>query len=115
MFGHDGDGVRVEDVRVIDTVPPVGVPLHDLTGRSGFWCELRDSDGAVLHRQVLRDPRHPTGEIAAERRHVPRPVASGAFTVVTPDGGATVALVQRRATDAGPVDVLTARVPGARP
>jgi hypothetical protein len=105
VVGFAGDAVWVVGEQVVETVAPLSGTLGDLGGRSGFWCELRDGDGRVLHRQVLRDPRHPTDEVAGAR-HVPSAVTEGVFTVLVPAGGAVVALVRRRSTDPAPWDVL---------
>jgi len=109
-FGYRGEELWLVGRATVPTVAPLSAPLVDLAGRSGFWCELRDGRGRPVHRQVLRDPRHPTDEVpAGGLRHVPNAEPAGVFTVLVPpapDGG-TVALIQRRATDAAPVDVLT--------
>jgi hypothetical protein len=111
-FGYRGDEVWLVGRHRVQTVAPVSAPLVDLAGRSGFWCELRDDAGRAMHRQVLRDPRHPTDEIhAPQPAHVPRPEPAGVFTVLVPEPAAgeqtMLALIQRRATDAAPHDVLT--------
>jgi hypothetical protein len=107
-FGYRGDGLWLMDARAVDTVAPLSGPLVDLSTRSGFWCELRDGDGRPLHRQALRDPRHPTDEVPGRQRLVPSEQVAGVFTVLVPSTeGATLVLVQRRSTDPAPVDVLT--------
>ena len=104
--GYRGDELWLVGRQAVRTVAPLSAPLVDLRTRSGFWCELRDAEGRVLHRQVLRDPRHPTDEVAGAR-HTPAGHTDGVFTVLVPaDTGATdVVLVQRRSTDRGPLDV----------
>ena len=109
-FGYRGDEVWVLDARAVDTVAPLSGELGgSLAERSGFWCELRDAAGNAVHRQVLRDPRHPSDEVPGRQRHVPNELPAGAFTVVVPDDpdAAIVALVQRRSGDAHPIDVFT--------
>jgi hypothetical protein len=106
-FGYRDDQIWLIDHRRVQTVAPLSAPLVDLADRSGFWCELRNPDGHPIHRQVLRDPRHPTDEVPGQLRHVSRPEPSGVFTVLLPEQPGTVALIQRRATDPAPRDVLT--------
>ena len=119
-FGYRDDEVWLLDQRRVRTIAPLSAPLVDLAGRSGFWCELRDAGGRAVHRQVLRDPRHPTDEVPGQSRHVPRspkPERAGVFTVLVPEPteDCTVALIQRRATDPAPLDVLTVPLPPAPP
>ncbi len=104
--GYRDDELWLVGRQGVRTVAPLSAPLHDLRDRSGFWCELRDGDGRVLHRQVLRDPRHPTDEVAGAR-HTPAGRVTGVFTVLVPviEGAATVVLVQRRSSDREPVRV----------
>lgn len=104
-FGYRDDEVWLAGTQRVDTVAPLSAPLHDLGERSGFWCELRDAGGQAVYRQVLRDPRHPTDEVAGAR-HVPSTATSGVFTVLVPDGAAEVVLLQRRSADPAPVLVL---------
>lgn len=111
-FGFRGDELWLVGRHPVRTVAPLSAPLVDLADRSGFWCELRGPGGRATHRQVLRDPRHPTDEVPGQLRHAPNPRPEGVFTVLVPDEpGGTLALVQRRATDARPVDVLTVPLP----
>jgi len=112
-FGYRSEELWLVDRRPVETVAPLSAPLVDLATRSGFWCELRDAGGRPMHRQALRDPRHPTDEVPGRLRLVPRADATGAFTVLVPvlDGAATVALVQRRSADPAPRDVLTTPTP----
>ena len=112
-FGYRGDDVWLADRQVIQTVAPLSAPLVDLAERSGFWCELRDGHGVPLHRQALRDPRHPSDEVPGRMRHVPRPEPGGVFTVVVPvvADATLLALIQRRTTDSGPRDVITVELP----
>lgn len=113
-FGYRGDELWLVDSQRVATVAPLSTPLADLSDRSGFWCELRDAYGRPVHRQVLRDPRHPTDEVPGRLHHVPRLEPAGVFTVLVPaePAAATVALIQRRATDPAPVDVLAVRTAG---
>ena len=113
-FGYRGEELWLVGRGAVPTVAPLSAPLVDLKTRSGFWCELRDADGRPIHRQVLRDPRHPTDEVPVrELRHVPSKEPAGVFTVLVPAApdATTVALIQRRTTDPEPIDVLT--VPAA--
>lgn len=105
-FSYLGDQVSPLEWREVDTVAPLSAPLGSLAGRSGFWCEVRDAGGRPVHRQPLRDPRHPTDEVPGRQRHVPRPDTAGVFTVLVPAGADTVVLLQRRTTDAEPIEVL---------
>jgi len=112
IFRYLGDEVWLVDRRLVHTVAPLSAPLVELAGRSGFWCELRDAEGRPVHRQVLRDPRHPAEEVPGRLRQVPRAAPAGVFTVLVPatGGAGELALIQRRATDEAPRDVFTVRV-----
>lgn len=107
MFGWRGDVVWVVGARRVETVAPLSGALQGLEGRSGFWCEVREVGGRVVHRQVLRDPRHPTDEVAGAR-HVPSAAGEGVFTVLVPEltDSTTLVLVQRRTHDPALVEVL---------
>jgi hypothetical protein len=116
-----GDGLRLVRrgaVPAVAPLPPDG-PAPD-GAVTGFWCEVRDGAGTVLHRQRLRDPRHPTAEVPARPgsagRHVRR-AAAGTFTVVVPDlpDARSVCLVARGSGDDRPRDVLVVPAgPGPR-
>lgn len=112
-FGFHGDRLWLAGHQLVHTIAPLSAPLLDLSAHSGFWCELRDAAGQPLHRQRLRDPRHPTDEVPGQLRHVPHAEPTGTFTVLTPvlATAATLALVQRRSADPAPRDVLAVPVP----
>ena len=88
-FSYRGDHIDVVDVqRVVMFVPPGDAPAHDT--QSGFWLELRDRRGDVVHRQIMDHPMSSDYEVfPADGRGpiVRQPVArrEGAFTVVVPD------------------------------
>jgi hypothetical protein len=71
-------------------VVPRSEPLDgSLEGRSGFWLEVRDKAGNVLHRQLMHDPIRHDVEVFSEdpERSVARvPVEdpSAVFSVVVP-------------------------------
>lgn len=109
VFGYRGEELWLVQRQWVDTMAPLSGALDSLAERAGFWCELRDAGGAPVYRQAMRDPRHPTDEVPGGQRHVTMPrQPAGVFTVVVPDlpEATTIAVLQRRSTDSGPVDVL---------
>jgi hypothetical protein len=116
IFEYDGDRVDLVSRQPVDMAAPSSEPLDEIANRLGFWVELRDPEGAALHRQVLHDPVGASTEVFSpdpteSLRRVERTRQKGAFTVVVPDlpSADSVAFV----ADLGPL--LGAQAEGAAP
>ena len=93
VFEYDGDVVRLVWKRQVDMLAPPTDALEGYEDQQGLWAEVRDADGATLHRQVLADPIRRGVEVFSDdpaqgivRAPVERP--SGMFVVLVPDLGA---------------------------
>jgi hypothetical protein len=109
IYSYDGDDVRLVSKQRVEAVVPPSDPLEGFEGHKGFWVELRDREGSLLHRQVVHEPIRRDAEVFSDdpeqsiaRIPVERP--RGAFTVLVPDveGADHVALV------GSPLDETTA-------
>lgn len=88
IFTYQGDDVWLESSQPVGMTPPsdpIGAEEH----QRGFWFEVRDVQGTVMHRRALHNPirRHmevfppdPTGPIS----WVPIDRPQGAFAVLVP-------------------------------
>jgi hypothetical protein len=105
IFSYDGDDVRLESRQPVEMLAPPSDPVEGYANQLGFWTEVRDAQGSVLHRQVLHnpvrrdtevfspDPEHSIARVPIERPH-------GVFWVVVPlvPGADHVALMGPAAT-----------------
>ena len=89
IFSYDGDAVRLESRQPVEMVVPPSDPVEDFETPPGFWTEVRDGEGSVLHQQVMRDPIRrdvevfsPDPERSIARVPIERP--HGAFAVLVP-------------------------------
>jgi hypothetical protein len=104
IFSYEGDEVTLlSQARVEMTLPPEAEHPDDIGGLLGFWVQLHDTDGNVIHRQLMHDPMPAGREVFSDdpekglhRAAVGQP--SGAFTVVVPDhpDAAEISLVAPR-------------------
>jgi hypothetical protein len=90
IFQYDGDRIDLVSRQQVDMMTPSSGPLSDFSDRLGTWVEVRDAEGAALHRQVLPDPVRTSAEVFSpdpdeSLRRVERTRRTGAFTVVVPD------------------------------
>ena len=100
VFSYEGTAVRLESRQRLETVTPPSDPIERPENETGFWIELRDAKGNLLHRRVMPDPTRADAEVFsddAERSIARIPVDNprGAFTALVPDlpGADHVALV----------------------
>ena len=89
IFSYDGDEVRLESRQPVEMAAPASDPVEADETEPKFWTEVRDAEGSVLHRQVMRDPIRrdvevfsPDPERSIARVPVERP--HGAFAVLVP-------------------------------
>jgi hypothetical protein len=89
-FSYAAGQFRLDSLR---RVAMRALPSHDVAGyenHSGFWVEVRDRTGRVLHRRVLHEPVRFDAEVypaeaGTEFTRVPLAEAKGSFDVVVPD------------------------------
>jgi hypothetical protein len=100
IFSYDGDEIRLLSSQRVEMAPPPSDPLEGFEGQKGFWLELRDAEGTLLHRQILHDPIRRDAEVFSEdpeRSIVRIPVEhpTGAFAVLVPElpGADHIALI----------------------
>jgi hypothetical protein len=55
IFEYEGRRVRLLSRQRVDMLPPPSDPLVG-EGQLGFWVDVRDAGGRVLHHQVMQDP-----------------------------------------------------------
>jgi len=89
MFSYDGDDIRLESRELVAMVAPPSDPVDGFENQAGFWTEVRDGQGAVLHRRIMHDPVRRDAEVFSPDpdrsiRRVPDERPSGWFWVVVP-------------------------------
>jgi hypothetical protein len=89
IFSYDGDDVRLESRQPVEMRAPRSDPVEGYADQTGFWTEVRDAQGSVLHRQVMHDPVRRDAEVFSpdpERSiaRVPIERPHGVFSVVVP-------------------------------
>ena len=89
VFAYNGDEVRLESRQPVVMVAPPSDPVVDFDDQTGFWTEVRDAQGVVLHRQIMHDPVRRDAEVFSPDpdrsiRRVPDERPSGLFWVVVP-------------------------------
>lgn len=89
IYSYDGDDVRLESTQPIEMLAPPGEAVESAESRTGFWTEVRDAQGGVLHQQSLPDPVRrdvevfsPGSDQSISRVPLDRP--RGAFAVLIP-------------------------------
>jgi hypothetical protein len=107
IFSYDGDDIRLESRQPVEMLAPPSDPVEGYANQTGFWTEVRDARGSVLHRQVLHDPVRRDAEVfSPDPEHsiarVPIERPHGVFWVVVPlaPGADHVALMGLPATAA---------------
>jgi hypothetical protein len=88
-FSYDGDDVRLESRQPVEMLAPPSDPVEGSEHQAGFWTEVRDAQGSVLHRKVMHDPVRRDAEVFSpdpERSitRVPLERPRGAFAVLVP-------------------------------
>ena len=53
IFAYDGDEVRLESRQPAIMLAPAGDAVEVFDDHTGFWTEVREAQGTVLHRQIL--------------------------------------------------------------
>jgi hypothetical protein len=88
--GFTGRQLSLLSATRIEMVAAPSDPVTGYQGERGFWVEVRDSAGRVLHRRVLADPLEDSVEVFSDdptasisRMPVRRP--QGSFEVLVPD------------------------------
>ena len=94
IFEYDGDEIRLISRQHVDMLVPPTDALEGYEGQQGFWTEVRDTDGNILHRQILHDPIRRDAEVfsddpAQSITRVPVERPAGVFVVLVPDLDAT--------------------------
>lgn len=89
IFSYDGDDIRLESTQRVEMLVPPSDPVEVYESQTGFWTEVRDAQGSVLHRKVMHDPVRrdaevfsPDPEQSITRVPIERP--HGAFAVLIP-------------------------------
>ena len=90
ILEYEGRQVRLLSRQHLDMQPPPTDPVEGYEGQQGFWIEVRDEGGRVLHRQIMQDPMREDAEVfsdepGASMMRIPRSEARGTFTVLVPD------------------------------
>jgi hypothetical protein len=118
LYSSDGSTITLEDRAELEAIAPAddgAVPAGE--DFAGFWCELRDADGATLWRTIRRHPTHFAAEVMLDDdsggyTNVPAEGAVVAFAYLVPGDltdAVTVALVGTNPLDesgAPPADIL---------
>jgi hypothetical protein len=89
IFSYEGDDVRLESRQPVEMLAPPSDPVEGYESETGFWTEVRDAQGSVLHRKVMHDPVRRDAEVFSpdpERSitRVPLERPHGAFAVLVP-------------------------------
>jgi hypothetical protein len=89
IFSYDGDEVRLESRQPVEMLASPSDPVEGYENETGFWTEVRDAQGSVLHRQIMHDPVRRDAEVFSpdpERSiaRVPIERPHGAFAVLVP-------------------------------
>lgn len=89
IFSYDGEDVRLESRQPVEMLAPPSDPVEGYENQTGFWTEVRDARGSVLHRRILHEPVRrdaevfsPDPERSIARVPVERP--RGVFWVLVP-------------------------------
>jgi hypothetical protein len=89
IFSYDGDDVRMESRQPVEMAAPPSDPVEGSQDETGFWTEVRDAQGTVLHRRIMHDPVRREAEVFSPdpgrsivRAPIERP--QGAFAVLVP-------------------------------
>jgi len=90
IFEYEGRQVRLLSRQHLDMQPPPTDPVERYEGQQGFWIEVRDKGGHVLHRQIMQDPMREDAEVFSDEpgasvMRVPRSEVRGTFAVLVPD------------------------------
>lgn len=109
-FSYLGSAIQLLSRQSLVKLAPLSDSLASFAGRSGFWYELRNAEGAVIYRRVRENPIQFTLEFPADdsgslrRVRVSNP--RGIFDLLVPDlaEAQTLALVSSPlgTGDAGP-------------
>lgn len=89
ISSYDGDDVRLESRQPVEMLAPPNDPVEGYESQTGFWTEVRDAQGSVLHRRIMHDPVRRDAEVFSpdpERSiaRVPIERPHGAFVVLVP-------------------------------
>lgn len=89
IFSYEGDDVRLESRQPVEMRAPPSDPIEGSEKETGFWTEVRDAHGSVLHRRIMHDPVRRDAEVFSPDpgqsiRRVPIERPRGAFTVLVP-------------------------------
>ena len=83
---------RLADVNRIRKRVPVSLRADDLAGRSGFWYQSIDANGAVLYRRAIIDPVAQASEYPGDEehplQHATANLVGGELTILVPDSAA---------------------------
>jgi hypothetical protein len=89
IFSYDGDEVRLESRQPVEMLAAPSDPVEGYEHQTGFWTEVRDAQGSVLHRQIMHDPMPRDAEVfspdpkrSISRVPIERP--HGVFWVLVP-------------------------------
>jgi hypothetical protein len=90
IFQYEGRQLRLLSREQIDMLAPPTDLLAGHESYQGFWVEVRDPDGLVLHRRIMPDPMKAAVEVfsnepGASLRQVPVNQPQGTFAVLVPE------------------------------
>ncbi len=117
-FEYDENGIHLLDRLRVEKLAPPSDPVSGHEGQHGFWVELRDAGGRILHRRVMHDPFVQDREVFLpdpDHTIARRPVEEmrGTFIVEVPEveGADHVALFSSAASQARSVQAAAGPAP----
>lgn len=89
-FAYDEKSIRLVRSQRVEMIAPPSVTPPPEKGQAGYWFEVRNAKGELLHHRPLHDPVRDDLEVfsddpAQSITRVPNPNTSGEFTVLVPD------------------------------
>ena len=89
-FAHRDGQISLEGVERVAMIPPASIGDPPQRGQTGYWLEVRDASGRVLHHRALHDPVRRDVEAFSPDAgpsisRVPLREPAGRFTVLVPD------------------------------
>lgn len=89
IFSYEGEELRLESRQPITMAAPPSQRIESGQNRTGFWTEVRDARGSVLHQRAIHNPVRRFVEVFSPDpeqpiSYVPVQQPQGAFAVVVP-------------------------------
>lgn len=97
-FAYDENGIRLLRSQSVEMIAPPSVVPPPPKGQAGYWFEVRDAKGELVHHRPLHDPVRNDLEVFSDDpkqsiTRVPNPNPRGEFTVLVPDLPDAAALI----------------------